>query len=912
MGRNDFLARSITASDDLTPGTSGELINVGGIEISWDADCGTCNFRGVPVALMWVDATLAGLMSGMQSMIGPERFNLALQAAGRKSIEPDWLLISSHKDFVEGFNHLKLTAKVAGWGAWQLVSYDPKKRTCRFRAYNNWEGLYQKSLGVSWGSSMLAGKLAGICGKLFDTNCWATQTRFVTKDHAFDEFAVEPSDRNPEQEIETLLGADQATRNDMAVALRKLQDAEKVLRDSEQRYDQLIRKIPDGTYIFQVETNGSNSFKYVSPRFCQMLGMNAHAALKAPGNVFALIHPDDLSGFERTTKESFATLKPFRWEGRFVIAGADRWMRVSSDATPMTNGASLWYGIVSDITERMAVETELRIAATAFESSEGIMITDANQVILRVNQSFIKATGYSAEELVGRTPRLIQSGLHDEGFYDEIWRQIRETGSWQGEVWDRRKNGEMFPKRISIKAVKHSDGSIMNYVSCHTDISDKKKSEEEIKHLAFYDHLTNLPNRRLLLDRLQQAIITCNRKALYGALFLIDLDHFKTLNDTLGHDQGDLLLENVALRLCVCVRQGDTVARLGGDEFVVLLEELSGSAEDAATLAKTVAEKIIATLRKPYRLNERDHYSTPSIGITLFGDRLGDIADLMKQADIAMYQAKADGRNTMHFFDPTLQAAVQARTAMAEDLRQGIATGQLNLYYQPQIEIDRVVGVEALLRWRHPGRGMVSPGEFIPLAEETGLILPLGLWVLETACALIRTWAARRETAELTVAVNVSAHQLRQPDFVEQVLAVLDRTKANPARLKLELTESMLVNNVEEIIAKMTALKSHGIRFSLDDFGTGYSSLSYLKRLPLSQLKIDKSFVMDVLTDPNDAAIARTIIALGHTLGLPVIAEGVETAAQCEFLARSGCSLYQGYLFGRPVPAEEFEEMLMG
>ena len=423
-------------------------------------------------------------------------------------------------------------------------------------------------------------------------------------------------------------------------------------QEGEYLFDQLAEKIPDGIYIFRIDGNGSGSFKYVSPRFCQLLGLDATVVQKNPGAVFALIHPDDLATFERAYDAARATLKPFRWEGRFVIDGGQRWMRLSSNATPMPDGASLWHGILSDITENKAAETDLRIAAIAFDSSDGIMITDANEVIQRVNPAFIEITGFSAEDLAGRTPHLIKSGLHDDAFYEEMWRQIRENGSWQGEIWDRRKNGEIFSKWLSIKAVKDADGSVIHYLSSHKDITEKKKVEEEIKYLAFYDFLTRLPNRRLLIDRLQHAIVTTNRKSQYGALFMLDLDHFKTLNDTLGHDQGDLLLENVALRLSNCVRRCDTVARLGGDEFVVLLEELSRSAKDAATQAKKVAEKILTALRKPYRLNGRDYFSTPSIGITLFGERCGDQAELMKQADIAMYQAKAAGRDTMRFFDP--------------------------------------------------------------------------------------------------------------------------------------------------------------------------------------------------------------------------------------------------------------------
>jgi len=391
-------------------------------------------------------------------------------------------------------------------------------------------------------------------------------------------------------------------------------------------------------------------------------------------------------------------------------------------------------------------------------------------------------------------------------------------------------------------------------------------------------------------------------------LLFIDLDNFKTLNDTLGHDKGDLLLEQVAQRLSTCVREGDTVARLGGDEFVVVLTGLSTSERDAASSAEGVADKILAVLKQIYRLGDIAHQSTASIGVTLFRGQLATVDDLMKQADLAMYKSKESGRNAAHFFDPHMESVVKERAALQSDLRLALEEQQLVLHYQAQVVGNGcVTGAEVLVRWLHPLRGMVSPAEFIPLAEETGLILPLGHWVLETACRQLAKWASRPAMAHLKLAVNVSARQINQDDFVDEVLTILRETGADPLLLKLELTESLLVNNVEQIIEKMLALKNRGVSFSLDDFGTGYSSLSYLKRLPLNQLKIDQSFVRDVLIDPNDAAIARTIVALAQSLGLGVIAEGVETAAQRDFLNSAGCHAYQGYFFSRPIPVDAFE-----
>lgn len=459
--------------------------------------------------------------------------------------------------------------------------------------------------------------------------------------------------------------------------------------------------------------------------------------------------------------------------------------------------------------------------------------------------------------------------------------------------------------------IRNKAGEVVAGISIFLDITGQKKAEDEIKHLAYYDHLTGLPNRRLLIDRLGQALATRSQHQREGAVLFIDLDNFKTLNDTLGHDIGDLLLREVAQRLMACVREGDTVAHPGGDEFVVMLENLSEDATEAASLIESLCEKILFSLTDAYTLAGHEHYSTASIGIALFSDSRDSVEELLKHADMAMYQAKEGGRNTLRFFNPRMQAVVTARVALEADLREALLKKQFLLVYQPQVNAaGQIIGTEALLRWQHPERGLVSPAEFIMLSEETGLILPIGQWVLETACHQLAAWSTQPRMNHLTVAVNISARQLHHENFVQQVLDVLERTGANPHQLKLELTESLLVDNIEDIIAKMTTLKTKGVGFSLDDFGTGYSSLAYLKRLPLDQLKIDKSFVRDILTDPNDAAIARTIVALGQSLGLAVIAEGVETEAQRDSLASNGCLTYQGYFFNRPLPVERFKALL--
>ena len=554
---------------------------------------------------------------------------------------------------------------------------------------------------------------------------------------------------------------------------------------------------------------------------------------------------------------------------------------------------------------------ELRIAAVAFESQESMMITDANNIILRVNQAFTRITGYTAEEAVGKTPRLLKSGRHNADFYQAMWQTLHRTGTWHGEVWDKRKNGEVYPAWLTISAIEGEDGVVTHYVGTHLDITERKAAEEKINLLAFYDPLTQLPNRRLLSDRIKLASASSARSGRKVALLFIDLDNFKNLNDTLGHDIGDLLLQQVAQRLELCVREGDTVARLGGDEFVVILDGLSEQALEAAAQTEGVGEKIIAALNQPYQLAGHECHSTPSIGITLFSGHEQSADMLFKQADIAMYQSKKAGRNTLRFFDPQMQQNINTRTTLEYELRKAVDNRQFRLYYQVQVnEAHQPLGAEALIRWIHPERGLLLPEQFIPLAEETGLIHPIGQWVLDAACMQLKKWQQSASTRDLVLAVNVSARQFHQPGFAAQVQGIVQRHAINPGLLKLELTESLLLENIEDTIATMNTLKKTGIQFSLDDFGAGYSSMQYLKQLPLDQLKIDLSFVRDIVTDNSDKAIVRTIIVMAKSMNLDVLAEGVELEAQEQLLLGKGCIHYQGHLFGKPVPIEQFEALL--
>ena len=557
------------------------------------------------------------------------------------------------------------------------------------------------------------------------------------------------------------------------------------------------------------------------------------------------------------------------------------------------------------------VEEALRISEVAFETNDAIMITDAEANIVRVNQAFLDTTGYSQEEVIGKNPRMMSSGMHDRAFYSEMWRQLLRNGYWTGEIFDKRKNGDIYPKRIKITAVKNKQQKVTHYVAIFNDISEQIKSQEELHNLAFYDFLTKLPNRHLFLDRFSAALASASRLNKSGAILLIDLDRFKILNDTLGHDYGDFLLIEVAIRLKACVREIDTVSRLGSDEFAILVEDISDNSNDASLKAGLIAEKTRESLARPYYFNGHQLLSTSSIGVCLYNGNEKSIAELVQHAELAMYQAKSAGRNSIRFFDPVMQHKVTSHAAIENDLRHAIAKQQLHLYYQMQVDANhRPLGAEALLRWIHPERGMVLPGLFVPVAEESTLILDIGNWVLNTACRQLSLWAESKQTRDLTLAVNVSAKQFAVPDFADLVANVLKTHKVNPARLKLELTESVLLEDMAATVQKMHALKSLGITLAIDDFGIGYSSLSYLKQLPLDQLKIDQGFVRGITKDGSDAMLVQTIIDLATNFRLNVIAEGVETQAQLTFLKHYECMAFQGFLYGMALPVKEFEQLL--
>ncbi|HQS37380.1 MAG TPA: EAL domain-containing protein [Methylotenera sp.] len=549
--------------------------------------------------------------------------------------------------------------------------------------------------------------------------------------------------------------------------------------------------------------------------------------------------------------------------------------------------------------------------------AEGVYEVDTSGNCTFVNKSFLTILGFRNEsEVLGKNVHALihhhrQDGRDYPNSECRIYRAFRsnqEVNVADEVFW--RKDGSPIPVEYwSVPVIQ--DGKLLGATVTFVDISSRKAAEARIETLAFYDPLTNLPNRRLLIDRLEQTLTSCKRNEREGALLFIDLDNFKTVNDTLGHDVGDILLQQVAARLTPCLRMGDTVARLGGDEFVVILKELSSDPVQAAAQAETTGKKVLAALSQPYQLGMQECISTCSIGVTLLNHPESTIDELMKQADIAMYQAKKTGRNCLRFFDPEMQNTIVNRAAIELNLRKALVNQQFKLFYQIQVDADsQPIGAEALIRWVHPEQGIVSPATFIPLAEETGMIVPIGHWVIEAACAQIQAWQQHSASRNLILAVNISAKQFRQERFIDEVKKLMASYAINPKLLKLELTESLMLEDIDKTVVTMNALKTIGVQFSLDDFGTGYSSLQYLKRLPLDQLKIDQSFVNDIASDENDRAIVRTVIAMAQSLNVDVIAEGVETAEQQAFLLQNGCRQYQGYLFGKPMPIEEFNQQL--
>ena len=694
------------------------------------------------------------------------------------------------------------------------------------------------------------------------------------------------------------------------LALVRAQLSDKARRESEERFRALFNQATVG--VAQVDS-ATGQFVRVNQRYADILGYSPQELV---GMTFqSLTHPDDLAAdLAHFRRLQSGDVPEYRLEKRYIHKDGHEVWGDATVSSMWASGSAPGYhiAVVQDITARKRMEENLRANEQRLRSilerlPMGLCLVQDDGLISFRNARYVQICGYTQEE-VPDTNTWLQRAYPDATEREAIRQRLLDT-SHQGiiplaEYTIRCADGKYKP--VEISGIFVEGGRLITM----QDLSERKAAEEEINQLAYYDPLTRLPNRRLLMDRLQQALAASARHHRSGALLMLDLDNFKTVNETRGHDRGDALLLQVAHRLRSCVHEDDTVARQGGDEFVVVLEDLGDGPEEAAARAEDVGQRILGMLREPYQIDGDAHHSSLSMGVTIYSGTRETVDELLKRADLALYQAKNAGRDTLRFYDPQMQAVVSARATLELDMRVGLAQGQFELYYQPQIDHGRIIGAEALLRWRHPRDGFISPAHFIPLAEETGLILPLGEWVLQAACRRLAAWAQQPDLATLSLAVNVSPRQFHQTGFVAQVLAALAGAGADGHQLKLEMTEGLLLQDVEDTIDKMGQLRGYGVGFSLDDFGTGYSSLSYLKRLPLDQLKIDQSFVRDVLTDPNDAAIARTVVALGTSLGLRVIAEGVETEAQREFLERHHCHAWQGYLLSPPVAVAEFEALV--
>ncbi len=684
------------------------------------------------------------------------------------------------------------------------------------------------------------------------------------------------------------------------------------LQDAFERINKVASRLPGMIMQYRAYADHSVKVLYVSDAVNTLLEVSPQAINAQQATLRQRIDPRDHTAFLEAIQLANDEVTPYQVAFRFHRTdGQVRWLNIDAIPEQEPDDNLLWHCFVSDITDRKNAEQDLRIAASTFESQEGIFVADDRWQVLKINHAYTRITGFTSEDMLGkRIPRLFNT-QQDLNFFKSIDQALIQHRYWQGELWSERQNGEVYPQLITLTAVLGEQAEISHYIGSFTDISRHKGYEEEILNLAFYDSLTHLPNRRLLMDRLQHLIALNQRDTSHSAILFIDLDNFKTLNDTRGHDAGDLLLLEAARRLQTCVRESDTVARLGGDEFVVVLQSLSAVSDEAALQADRIAEKIRALLNEPYQITDFVHHASGSIGVCLFQGGDITVEDLFKRADTAMYEAKTSGRNAVQFFDPAMQAVLVVKMMLESNLRVALALEQFQLHYQVQVDADgRVVGAEALLRWNHPDRGYISPLEFIPLAEQTGLIVPIGTWVMETACAQLKKWSEHPKTARLCLAVNVSAKQFQQANFVQTVTDLIYANQFEASHLKIELTETTVLDNVDATTAKMHELRKLGVVFSMDDFGTGYSSLAYLQKLPLNQIKIDQSFIRDLNDDESDATIVRSIIALGNNLGLDVIAEGVETVAQRRFLIEHNCLTFQGYLYSKPIPVEELDILL--
>ena len=675
------------------------------------------------------------------------------------------------------------------------------------------------------------------------------------------------------------------------------------LATADTKFQLFINNAPAGIAMFDTKMN----YLFASRRWLEdrkissyeVIGNNHYEIFKGSEEHWGPLHLRCLNGEKINLDEDLVTLPD----------GSEAWLRW--EMLPWRNSKDQIGGIIvlsENITKRKIAESELRIASVAFQSKDPMLVTDAKGLILKANEAFSLATGYSLDELIGNSPSLLRSEEHqDPSFYRNLWESILTEGSWEGKIWNRRKDGAVYPIWLSISAIRNLKNEISHFLAIYSNIRDPREAERKVLELAFYDPLTDLPNRRLLLDRLQQTHLSAVRSGKYGAILMIDLDNFKIINDVFGHDVGDAILVEVASCLRAALRESDTAARLGGDEFVILLTDLGSDLDGVGTSLKVVLDKLLTLLRQPKIINGVTHNLTASIGVSTFPNEDNDINALFKQSDIALYQSKTSGRNRISIFNKEMHDKFIERVNLGDRLKSAVNNYEFIIHYQPQVNFNgQLKGAEALLRWQTPDQELIPPMSFLPMAEENGLIIPIGYWALNAVCLQLAAWAENTKTAHLCIAINISALQFRQPDFSRQLKKILLETGANPHLLTLELTESVLSGDLDHVIKVITDLRTVGIRFSVDDFGTAFSSLSYLKRLPLDEIKIDKSFVTYLMSDSGDRAVIRSILSLAKSLSLDVTAEGIELPEQRDFLSAEGCDTFQGFLYGKPTNIKEF------
>ena len=696
--------------------------------------------------------------------------------------------------------------------------------------------------------------------------------------------------------------------NAFLIDISARKQAEAALEASEERLKLVLQGNNEGWWDWDIPS-GTLQFSHV---WESMLGFQPG---DLPNHVVTweqLIHPDDLDHVMERLNGHLAETSAYYESEHRIRNKDDSWTWIRSRGKVVEkdrdNRPVRVVGTHADISARKAMEYELKLSAAVFENTqEGVIITDANARIVAVNNAFTRITGYTSAEVLGKTPALLQSGRQDPEFYEQLWRQLLETGNWAGEIWNRRKQGDVYPQWLDISAVRNIEGQVENYVSVFSDITPLKESEAQLHQLAYHDALTGLPNRILFRDRIEQAIGRAKRAQDKIALLFIDLDRFKNINDSLGHNFGDELLLATAKRLVKELRSEDTVARIGGDEFTIIL----GNSPSLRNVGR-IATKLLELLKEPFLIDDQTVYISASIGISIYPDNGTTVDELTQAADTAMYKAKDNGRCGYQFYTPEMTSRLFQQVVLEADLRRALKHQEFRLYYQPQIDLttNKIIGAEALIRWQHPDMGLVSPARFLGAAEESGLIVDIGTWVLREACRQTRVWLDNGLPIQ-HVAVNLAGRQIQQDNLPEVVSQALHDTGLSAEYLELEIVEEVIMAHLDQAVDVLTRTKDLGVTLALDDFGTGYSSLGYLKRLPVDQLKIDRSLIGDIPLDPNDEAIARAVIAMGHSLGLVVTAEGVENSEQRDFLIREGCDRAQGWLYTPPLASEVFDSFIM-